>query len=104
MQNKHYGNIHLCDIGVYSQNSQPWPTEKNNVPLAFILPSKWQDGTESLGIGRDHYLFMIIVIVAKCKQDSKVPTYFAFDGGIKMHGYSDWSVFLVSQCSNFTLI
>ena len=31
-----YGN-HRCHI-------------KKNVPIAFILPSRWQDGAESLGI------------------------------------------------------
>ena len=32
----HYGN-HRCLV-------------KKNVPIAFILPSRWQDGAESLGI------------------------------------------------------
>ena len=34
---------------------------EKNVPIAFIFPSKWQDGAESLGI--EHNLFM-----AKAKQ------------------------------------
>ena len=28
-----------------------WPFVENNVPIAFILPSRWQDGAEGLGIG-----------------------------------------------------
>ena len=28
-----------------------------NVPIAFILPSRWQDSAESLGI--EHLLFML---------------------------------------------
>ena len=29
---------------------------EKNVPIPFILPSRWQDGAESLGI--KHYMFM----------------------------------------------
>ena len=35
----------------YSQNGQITDvTEKKNVPITFILPSRWQDEVESLGI------------------------------------------------------
>ena len=35
----------------YSQNGQITDvTEKKNVPITFILPSRWQDDVESLGI------------------------------------------------------
>ena len=31
---------------------------EKNVPIAFILLSRWQDGAESLGRDRDYYLFI----------------------------------------------
>ena len=31
---------------------------ENNVPIVFILPGRWQDGAESLGIERLHKLYM----------------------------------------------
>ena len=34
---------------------------EKNVPIAFILPSRWQDGAESLGIERLHNLFMLLM-------------------------------------------
>ena len=33
---------------------------EKNVPIAFILPSRWQDGAESLGIERPHKLSMSV--------------------------------------------
>ena len=33
---------------------------EKNVPIAFILPGRWQDGAESLGIERPHNLFLLL--------------------------------------------
>ena len=38
---------------------QRCPVEKN-VPIAFILPSRWRDGAESLGMERTSCLWLNI--------------------------------------------
>ena len=44
----------LSDLSVYIQNGQHFGNHRciieKNVPIVFILPSRWQDGAESLGI------------------------------------------------------
>ena len=54
-QNKHYGDILLYETSVISIMVNHFDYKhkcliQNNVPMAFILPSRWQDGAESLGI------------------------------------------------------
>ena len=54
-QNKCYGNILLYETSVISIMVSHFDYKhrclvEKNVPIAFILPSRWQDGAESLGI------------------------------------------------------
>ena len=54
-QNECYGNILLYEISVISImvsyfDCQQLCLMEKNVPIAFILSSRWQDGAESLGI------------------------------------------------------
>ena len=54
-QNKHYGNISLCVTSVFTfkmadHNENHRCHIETNVPKVFILPSRWHDGAESLGI------------------------------------------------------
>ena len=60
-QNKRYGNILLYETSMFVvkmanyDGNHRYFVEKN-VPIALILPSRWQDSAESLGI--EHQLFM----------------------------------------------
>ena len=54
-QNKCYGNIFLHKIAVFTvkmanQYGNHRCLIEKNVPIAFIVPSRWWDGAESLGI------------------------------------------------------
>ena len=56
-QNKRYGNILLYVTFVISVLVSHFDYKHSrlidkNVPIAFILPSRWPDGAESLGIGQ----------------------------------------------------
>ena len=64
-QNNRYGNILLYETSMFivkmanHDGNNRCLTEKN-VPTALILPSRWPDGAESLGI--EHQLFMLLSI------------------------------------------
>ena len=69
-QNQHYGNILLCKTSVISimvshfDNKHRCLIEKN-VPIALILPSRWQEGAESLGIERTSCLCKYAYLMQK---------------------------------------
>ena len=63
-----YGNILLCETSVFivkmaDHDGNHRCLVKKNVPIALILPSRWQDGAESLGMETTSCLRWKILVV-----------------------------------------
>ena len=66
---------------------------QNNVPMAFILPSRWQDGAESLGIEHTSCLCFGVI-----KEEGKKPYWTIGNQLRKSHKYN-WKLIDYVFCS-----
>ena len=67
-QNKRYENILLYRFAVFTvklddhYGNHRCNVQEKNVPIWFILPHRWQDGAESLGIESKNCLWLYLPI------------------------------------------